>query len=204
MDYISRIMAGARIRLTGAVDDAIKLALFETVDEFLRETNVWKEAIPFITVAHAPDLVYDLVPTKGTILRLVGLNVTGQVRQISGVMQVPGELFLVTPFDSGVDITATVSLAPLDPVAVGSEWPDIDPWIYQRYYTALIDGLIMKMASQPDKPYTSDNLVVYHGKRFRNAIGVTRADIEKGNVGDGQAWRFPSFAVQRNSSSQVN
>ena len=204
MDYISRIMANARIKLTGAVDAAIKVELFNVVDDFCRETDIWQETIPFVTVANTPDLVYDLVPTLGTIIRLVGLNVTGQARQTSGIMRVPGELMLVTPFDAGVDINATVSLAPLDPTEGGTDFPEIDDWIWQRYFALLIDGLIYKMAVQPDKPYTDSSLVVYHGKRFRNAMSIARADNIKSNVADGQAWRFPDFAVQRNSSSQVN
>ena len=205
MDYIGRIMANARSRLTGASDDAIKLELFNAVDEFCRETDIWQESISFVTQANAPDLVYDLVPTLGTIVRLVDLQVDGGAqRGIQGAMRVPGELILATPFDAGINVTATVSLAPLDPVEADSNFPDIDDWIWQRHFTALTDGLIMKMSAIPDKPYTSDALAVFHGKRFRNALGVARADNIKSNVADGQTWRFPDFAVQRNTSRQVN
>jgi len=203
MDYITRIMANARTRLTGVVDDALRMGLFEAVDEFCRETDIWQEDIAFDTVTYTPDLVYDLVPTEGTILRLIALKVTGQTGSLNGTMRVPGELKISSMLNADVNVTATVSLSPIDPVEVGSEFPVIDAWIWQRHFTALTDGLIMKMASQVDKPYTSGTLVEYHGRRFRNAIGVARADNIKANLADGQAWQFPDFAAQRNSSTQV-
>lgn len=203
MDYITRIMASARVRLTGVVDDAIKLELFNTVDEFCRETDIWQEAIPFTTLPYVVDLVYDLVPTEGTILRLVDLTPADQPRPrtLNGTMRVPGELILHTPWNAGVDLVATVSLAPVDPTEAGTEFPVIADWIWQRHFTALVDGLIMKLAMTPDKPYTDPNLVIFHGKRFRNAIGVARMDNQRANLAGGQAWRFPEFGGGRRSSS---
>src|SRR6188768_3751257 len=199
MDYITRIMAAARVRLTGAVDDAIKLEIFNTLDDFCRETDVWQEAIPFTTVAYTYDLVYDLIPTEGTILRLVDLYAANTVRPrpLAGTMRIPGELILQSNFDAGTPLVAVVSLAPVDPTEVGTDFPVVGDWIWQRYFNPILDGVISKMAMVPDKPYTDGDIAVYHGRRFRNAIGVARADNTKANVADGQAWRFPDFAGQR-------
>jgi hypothetical protein len=76
--------------------------------------------------------------------------------------------------------------------------------LWLRYFPAFEDGLILKMASQPEKPYTSAQLANFHGARWRQALGNARADMAKANVADGQAWRFPQFAAQRVSTSQVN
>lgn len=205
MDYISRIMNAARVRLTGAVDDAIKLELFNAADEFCRETDIWQERIPFVTVPPTPDVVYDLVPTEGTILRLLDLNRDDGSRITwPATMRIPGELVLPTQWEAGTNLVATVSLAPIDPTEAGTEFPIIGDWIWSRHFTALVDGLITKMAMVADKPYTDANLALYHGRRFRNAIGVARADNIKANMADGQAWRFPDFGGRRNSSRQVS
>lgn len=195
-------MANARMHLTGAVDDAIKVELFNAVDEFCRETDIWQEEIPFSTIAGA-GIVYDIVPTNGTILRLVDLRRVDGSIPISGTMRVPGELVLPFSFDAGTQMLVTVSLAPLDPTQVGSDFPVLDQWIWERHFQTLVHGVIYKMASQPDKTYTDGALVKFHGNKFRNEIGIARADNVRANTTDGQAWRFPDFAAQRNSSTQV-
>jgi hypothetical protein len=196
-------MAFARVHLTGVVDDAVKLGIFSMVDEFCRETNVWQETIEFDTI-EGNDVVYDLVPTLGTIIRLMWTRQGNAQAPAGGVMDIPGELVLPNIYTPGTHILATVSLAPLDPVDAGNSFPIIADWMWPRYYPAFEDGIVLKMASQPDKPYTDVNLAAYHGRRWRQAIGVARADAVKSNIADGQLWRFPQFAAQRASTSQVN
>jgi len=203
MDYVTRLMAAGRIRLTGAVDDAIKLAIFTVVDEFCRETDIWQETIEFDTIA-GTDVVYDLVPTLGTILRLLWVEQGTTKAPATGTMQVPGELILPNIYTPGTHVAATVSLAPLDPTDPTNQFPVMADWMWQRYYPYFEDGLVLHMATQPGKPYTDPNLAAYHGRRWRKAIGVARADAVKANIADGQLWRFPAFAVQRSTTSQVN
>jgi hypothetical protein len=203
MDYITRLMANARMHLTGAVDDAIKVELFNAVDEFCRETDMWTEDIVFPTVA-GTEMVYDLVPTLGTILRLVDLRRVEGNMPVHGHMRIPGELILPFAFEADTQIRATVSLAPLDPTQTATDFPEIDAWLWDRHFNTFVHGVIYKMASQPDKTYSDTELVAFHGQKFRNHIGIARADNIRANTTDGQAWRFPDFAVQRNSSRQVN
>jgi hypothetical protein len=203
MDYVTRLMANARIALTGAVDDALKLNIFKVLDEFCRETNIWQETIEFDTIA-GTDIVYDLVPTLGTILRLMWVR-QGEAKAPSfGSMAIPGELILPNIYTPLTHVYATVSLAPIDPTEMGTDLPVVADWLWQRYFPAFEDGLILKMSIQPEKPYTNANLATYHGQRWRQALGIARADAAKLNVADGQFWRFPQFAVQRNTTTQVN
>jgi len=203
MDHVTRLMANARIALTGAVDDAIKLNIFKVLDEFCRETNIWQETIEFDTIA-GTDIVYDLVPTLGTILRLIWVRQGDAKAPAWGTMEIPGELILPNIYTPQTHIYATVSLAPTDPTEVGTDLPVVPDWFWHRYFPAFEDGLILKMASQPEKPYTSAGLANFHGQRWRQALGVARADAIKANVADGQLWRFPTFAAQRTSTTQVN
>lgn len=193
MDYITRIMANARLHLTGVIDDAVKIGLFTIVDEFCKETNIWQEEIPVVVIA-GENIVYDLIPTKGTPLRLMDLYTTVDKITYTGAMQIPGELVLSNSVNVGTQLLALISLAPIDPVEVVNEFPDIPSWIWARYNTLFVDGIIATMAAHPDKPYTNGTLVQYHGKRWRNGISVARADGTKQNMADGQAWRFPRFA----------
>jgi hypothetical protein len=194
MDYVTRIMAELRIKLTGAVDTNLKMGLFAAVDDFCQQTDAWKEDIIFTTVAYAPDVVYDLVPTKGVPLRLLDLYVTEGRLGRSGMMQTPGVLTLTQPWSAGVGMTAVISLHPVDPTAVANDFPDIPEWMYERFWQAFVDGTIMKLAAEQDKPYTNNSLVAWHGQKFRNWMAIARADGTKANVASAQAWRFPSFA----------
>lgn len=203
MDYVTRLMANARIALTGVVDEAIKLNIFKVLDEFCRETNIWQETIEFDTI-DGTDIVYDLVPTLGTILRLIWVRQGDAKAPAFGTMEIPGELLLPNIFTPATHIFATVSLAPTDPTQIGTDLPVVADWLWLRYFPAFEDGLIAKMAAQPGKPYTSAGLVNFHGQRWRQALGVARADAIKANVADGQLWRFPQFAAQRVSTTQVN
>lgn len=197
MNYVTRLMANGRMHLTGAVDDAMKVELFNAVDEFCRQTNAWHETIQVQIVA-GTNLVYDIVPTYGTILRLMQVYPYGsRVPNTQAHMRVPGELHFWHDMTIGDIYDVVVSLAPIDPTEAGTAFPVIDDWVWERFFDAFIDGLIMKMASQPDKPYTNAQLVQYHGRRFRNAISTARADLEKHNMADGQAWQFPFFAGRR-------
>jgi hypothetical protein len=113
-------------------------------------------------------------------------------------------LILPFAFEADTQIRATVSLAPLDPTQTATDFPEIDAWLWDRHFNTFVHGVIYKMASQPDKTYSDTELVAFHGQKFRNHIGIARADNIRANTTDGQAWRFPDFAVQRNSSRQVN
>jgi hypothetical protein len=190
MNYVTRIMANARVHLTGAVDDAIKLELFNAVDEFCKETNVWREEIP-VTIIEGTGIVYDLVPTLGKCLRLIDLYISDNKIRVVGEMLVPGELTITSPLGVGVVLTSVVSLQPFDPTDDTNNFPVVADWIWERYSVEITHGLIYKMTTQPNKPYSNTATAAYHGRKFRNAISVARADQTSGNIAGGQRWRFP-------------
>lgn len=191
MDYITRIMANARIKCTGAVDAALRLELFNVLDEFCKETDVWREAIQVTTVAG--DVEYTLTPTEGRCLRLLELYTTNGQVGVGGSMPVPGELRLFREQEAGMLLDAIVSLIPVDPTDT-DDFPIVADWLWERYTTEFIDGLLYKMMVQTGKPYSNPQLAMYHGRKWRNAISVARADTIKQNKADGQAWRFPRYA----------
>lgn len=50
IDLMDRILATARLRLPGAIESAVRLELFNAIDEFLKETSAWRhtETVPLI------------------------------------------------------------------------------------------------------------------------------------------------------------
>lgn len=186
----TRILNNAMVHLPGSVESAVKLELFNVMDQFFKETDIWKEQIEFTTDA---DDTYEVTPTLGTIVRLVRVFDPDTEVPVTASMEVLGDLVLKTVPSNATDYVVEVSLTCVDPVTVGG-FPDCPDWIVTRYREAFTDGLIAKMAAQQKKPYTDAGKVNLHGRLFRKAIAGARADTERKNVRSAQAWRFPSFA----------
>lgn len=188
---LDRLMTDARVRLVGALDSAIQLELFNTLDEFCKETRAWKEEISFNV--DAGEVEYELVPADyGLIVGLVEV-VNSDGAGIAATMDSPGTLILNTEPQEGDSYTATVSLTVNDPVN-RTGYAQFPLWILEQYRQGMLDGVLGKMMSQPAKPYTNERLATYHLRRFRSSLGMTRAVTHHQNVQNAQRWRFPKFA----------
>ena len=205
---LDRFMNDLRMRLPGATDDAIYMEVFNTLDEFCKETNAWQERIPLSVTSK--QLEYEIEPeeNRALIIRLlwVSMSAAGEgvedENSLSDIRR-PGVLatlprpdlivFALPPSDDAV-YHATVALTVIDPVNTNTSLPEIPEWFLVTYSQDLKDGIISKMVSQPSKPYTSREVFLYHGRRFRNAISRVRIAVNQQHTYGTQAWRFPSFA----------
>jgi len=79
-----RLMNTLRVRLPGAIDAAIRLELFNTIDDFLRRSNAWRyfQSIPIV----AGQTNYAISPPNGTVMvRTIAATQNGvPVQQMSG------------------------------------------------------------------------------------------------------------------------
>jgi hypothetical protein len=187
-DAFLRMMDNLRIRLPGALDSAIRLELFNTVQEFLGETSIWKEEIEFTTVE---DQVEYLLISTGVsrIENLIGV-VNSTDTPIGAAMDEPGTLVLDTEPISGETLTATVVLNVEDPTD-GDELPELPDWIVKKYRAVFEDGTIGRMMSQVAKPYSSERLAIYHLRRFQAGMSMARTDVARRQTQRAQVWRYP-------------
>lgn len=194
-----RLMNNARVRLPGATDGAIQLELFNVLNEFFQDSDIWQEEIEFaVTSADDPDTTtyYIEAESVASIHRLLSI-VNSDDQTVYGTMQVPGEIILDTQPGQNDTYTATVSLTVNDPVT-RDNFPEYPQWILNKYYLGLLDGLLGRMMSQPAKPFTNVQLAAYHTRKFRSTIAQASFDATHKNLANAQAWRFPqSFAVRR-------
>lgn len=197
---ITRLMNEARTQLPGAIDSALQLALFSVMDEFFKGTNAWTEDISFNVVANsAAGTVYELVPeSPSTIYSLMWVftePADGQLRgsPIEGYMSTPGELILRLQPSTNETYIATVALTVQDPVSRDG-YVVFPSWILAKYRQHILDGLLGKMMSQPNKPYTDRQLSVYHLRKFLSGISETRVEVQRNQRFRSQAWVFPRFA----------
>lgn len=194
---ISRFMNTARVRLPGATDDAMQLELFMVMDEFFRGSNLWQEDVRFDVVGtDAPGTVYEVTPTGPAtvdkLLWMYSLPEGNSLRgfEIRGTMSTPGEIVLATQPSDDKTYVATLALTVADPT-LRNGYVVFPEWVLAKYRAVLLDGLLGKMMSQPNKPFTNSQLSVYHLRRFLSGIAQARIDVQRNNVYRNQAWRFP-------------
>jgi hypothetical protein len=189
-----RLMKIVRTQLPGAVDDAIRLELFNVLNMFLRDTGAWREDIPVALVAGVTD--YAVTPESTNAALIVRLqSVTDDVTnvRVPMTMSEPGELVAVTEPSTSQNVTATVVLTVGDP-QTSDGYPFVPEWIVQQYYTALAAGVVGAMMASPAKPYTNERLAILNTRRFNTAKAMARVGTLHDNLQSAQAWRFPQFA----------
>jgi hypothetical protein len=172
----------------------VKLEFYNTLDEFLKDSNVWQEEIAFSTIVD--DATYTIEPVDGIINRLMRLNDANDI-PVGVTMQVPGELVFNYIPSTVSALTATVALTCIDPTDT-NEFPIVPEWILDKYFNGLVDGIVGKLMMHPSKPYTNKEVSIYHTRRFRNVVAQAISEMKRTNLYGAQAWRFPSsFAVRR-------
>jgi hypothetical protein len=71
------------------------------------------------------------------------------------------------------------------------ELPVAPAWVLKVYREHIMDGVLGRMMSQKQKPYTDATLAMYHLKRFRAGIAIARTAAMRQNTFGAQNWRFP-------------
>src|SRR6478736_888743 len=111
---IDRLFANSRIHLPGALDSALKLELFNVLDDFLQRSLFWQEDIDYVTVADQD--TYTLTVTEGGKIISFLNNVNEAGSGVAATMAALGVVTLVTePSVSGDTLTATFAKTVVDP-----------------------------------------------------------------------------------------
>lgn len=197
---MTRLMNNARVRLSGATDDALQREMFMAVDEFLKFTNAWQEDIPITIPGQDPaGTVYILASQEpANITQLMWVFTASSDPQtlrgspVPAFMSVIGEMTLGLQPSSNQDIVATVALTVQDPVNRDG-YVVFPQWIAQKYGDALLDGLLGRMMTMANKPWTNNQMSVYHLRSFNSKKAQARVEVQRNNKFRAQAWSFPGF-----------
>jgi hypothetical protein len=68
---------------------------------------------------------------------------------------------------------------------------EIPDWMYDMYFDAFLDGALGRLYSMPAKPWTNPQMALFHGRKFRSAMGYRKQEIRRGFAYNIQTWRFP-------------
>ncbi len=191
---IEKLMTNARHKLVGSIDGAIKLELFNVVDEFCRRSDANRYAAPIPIVAGT--VAYTVTFPHEVVIRVFNVNHEfldthdSYYDPDSGLLAFKNE---PTAHDALYPAYLNVSLAPkAEAVENPDDWmPELN---WQRYYNTLLWGLLGAMHGQPAKPYYSEKLATYYTKKFRNGMNTAKALASVGNAPNASSWRFPKFA----------
>lgn len=200
---IQRVFNNARVKLPGAVDDMLKLEFYNVLFEFFEGSNIWQETIslPVNTTTN----IYDVDTCDvSQITRLMGI-VTSQTYSsinVLGTMQTPGALVLKFVPNQADTYLVTVAKTIIDPVHIKPTqstvtdplvygMPNYPEWVVDKYIQGFIDGLIGRMMSQVAKPYSNQQMAVYHLRKFQMWITTARNEANRQNVYGAQRWIYP-------------
>lgn len=207
---IARLMNNVRSRLTGATDDVLQMELFNTMDDFFKGSNAWQQDIDFAVPGLDPaGTIYTITPDgPASIDKLLWVfSVPTDPNSVRGFsvgasMQIPGEVTLSLQPSSPITYRATVALTVQDPTTRAG-YVTFPAWVLAKYRGPILDGLLGKMFSQPNKPYTNTQLSVFHMRKFNSKVASARVEVTRNNTYRQQAWVFPGFVrgSQRGSSS---
>lgn len=182
-----RLMNTIRPHLPGAIDDAIKQELFLTCDEFFNRSNAWRETID--VTQRADKDTAGFMPFSGRVKRLMAVQDDGRV--VRGVhISGPETLKFRNKVSADTTYQATFALTVNDPLSRDA-FPVV-PWhLVESYQDVLISGILARMMSQMNKPYTNLPLATFHLSRFKGGASRARNEANEGETYGSSNWRFP-------------
>ena len=199
-----QLMTQAVAKLVGVAEGALRAEFYDVLTEFFNDSSCWTEHVTF---QYQPNIIgYPLNVSEGQIIRLNGVGDWGPVTPPGLTTTItpglPGPLFMPAlmphiglvilqniPDRQGYAqalFTLNCSLPPSrDGVPIA---PD---WVLPVWHVGLLDGLLGKMMTSPNKSYSNLQQGTYHLKRFRDAIARARVSKLRANTLGSGAWRFP-------------
>jgi hypothetical protein len=185
-NYWNKLLGQAAVSLSGSSDAALRVQLYDTLEEFFDGSNCWQETINFTVIPDTLD--YTLTPITGRILRLNGVIDQNNVAQPAVMPQI-GTVHFLYPYTNTQPMTAVVVKTVTDPLKCFP--PHIPDWVLPAHGLGLLHGLLGGMMLQPGQSYSSQPLANFHLVKFRDAIAKARVARLRANTVGAQAWSFP-------------
>ena len=209
---LSRWYDEVATQASGASIKGIELALKSTVAEFMRESAAFAMELPGLTLRANKNTYYIPRPDDGPIIHIYAMLYQNRpLRPVSArawaALPAPEPNEAPTRFRADVADNSMIVIAPtpsvtltdklIPYVALGysstcsSNVPDV---FCRQWYDVILHGALQRLFMQPNKPYSSAQMAMYHGRAFRNGIAVARDRARKQFTTMETDFRFPSWA----------
>jgi hypothetical protein len=195
-----RIFQDVRKDLPSVPDAVLRQELFRVLDDFTQTTNIWREDIPFDVDPAV--MSYTITPAEGQPNRLLLVyDTAAPVRYWAApgiMMRVPGVIQLWRPAPQAGTWSAVIAKRTSEPLN-SDKYPDIDPWIVDKYADCLGRGILARLQFEPQKPYSNPMLAQVNQRAYIGGRSLARANDGHANVINGQNWFYPQgwATVQR-------
>jgi len=195
--------------LPGAIQEVVKRELILTARDFFERTYAWRESFSDVSMVSG-DTEYDLAtyfPDEQVLAPLAvayGRDTTSRpfltplpIKHPSAKVSTDPTHYYISDVPSKVklwpqpDNTVTEALVfyvALTPKQTATSLPDIAA---DRFYDALLDGLLSRMFAQTGKTYTDKAMAMQRRTSFLTAIGRFKAYGKQGYA-QGQNWTYPA------------
>jgi hypothetical protein len=192
MALSDRLMDNLRVNLPGATDNAIRIELWNMLDDFCRGSWAWRETIAVTLIAGETE--YQITPPGTEIVH--AFSVDHATLNVNGASFEFDTLSLPNAPSASDALTPAYVIAALVPAL--SEGADIENLIpadmWSKWHQAFLSGTLARMMAQPAKPYSNPQLAAYHQRCYRPDRAEARRDAATNGVQGAQTWRFPRFA----------
>jgi hypothetical protein len=89
-----------------------------------------------------------------------------------------------------MQVLVALTIAPGCLECACGDW-QLPEWMFEQFFQDWYDGVLGRLYGMPSKPWTSEKLAVYHGKRFRQAMGFRKQEAPRGFTYGVPNWRYP-------------
>ena len=201
-DYV-RLFNEIKSNIPGAIDAIIYQELWRVIEDFLNQTNIWVEEIPFTVEPNVRQ--YTVTPVgKGCIDRLLMVfdpeNSAYDKRwtQQGITFRPPDKIYLMhAPSTQKVWMAAVaknIDDKDTPPGDYATQLPVFEPdatWIIDKYRDAFRYGTLGYLMMQPAKPYSNPKLGSFNWQNYVTERGKARTEVLHANVYGGQRWMYP-------------
>jgi hypothetical protein len=203
---INRLMANLRTQLPGALDNTLKLEIFNTVATFFHDSNVWQETQSFNTKPDKQNYEVTADNADAFYTQLLDLRTYDpEDPNFERTTSITVPAWLIGPtelhlYNRPLDVQrlrATFAVAPRATDRM-DQFPAIPDAYWDKYHDVFMEGALARMMAQVAKPYSNERMGIFHGRRFKAATSMAKNDFYNGDMRGGQHWRFPQSFRTRN------
>lgn len=184
-------MNDLQVKLPGVTPNAIRLELWNMLDDFCREGLAWRETITVPLTAGVTD--YVITPVGADIVRVY--NVDHASLDLTRTIYEFGTLrFGSTPTASDASVPAYVVAALAPAITQGADVENLVPGdMWSKFHRVFLKGTLGLMMAQPAKPYSNPQLGAFYWRGYLSDRAVARRAADTNEIPGAQIWAFPRF-----------
>lgn len=189
MQLLETVKQAVSARIVGVAPGMLDSEMRWVVDEFMRATRVWERDINITLVNGTTDYALDIEDYESAWLLLSatynervmrqgrapsGFSTTGTPSAVGMVNDRTLRVYPIPVDATGFPLKVTLCLTLLP--STHAPFPDV----IRPYHAAFVDGLLGRMFSMPDKPWTNLKLAALHLDQFNMQKMDTRREMDRG------------------------